>query len=525
MSDSDNEILNSDNETFEDESMDDESMDEDADILIDDDDYKDRLKPVNKIKIDPKNMFRKDGTTNVSNVNKRSFEDDNNQIMKKPKMSIKSHFFTNAIVKSYLSSISDQLTNKTIINLDQLESYFGNDIRNTYYSIAVRLRQELPKQGVCDNISKSYLSENLERGVEQPGAYVNYDTAFLVDTTLSNDIINIESAIIGLIIVQRNECNKFSNAYALKLVCSRKCQNCGIYLLGLYLYSILSHPKKSNTNLILEPIIPPSDENVEYFGPPILHMGILELAGSYITAGALCLYTKFGFTINSNLSGNNAAGMSFNCFDNSDNIAMVKRFKTDESIQNLDTLDNVINDVFDVNDEKEKIIRIVKKADPGYKKHIICEFRNKNTQRKLGELYIDLQINQKKYATLVHQSKFILNRNGDEIKPEFKQKMMTIEDEIKTINGLIDKIEGSQRNITVEELGFIGGVRSNKTNKLNINNKQTKKTSKYNKKYKTKNKYTKNNRNKNNYNKNNYNKNNRNKTKMIKITTYRRKKC
>jgi hypothetical protein len=454
---SDDEIM--DDEIIDDEIIDDEIMDEPEDILIDEDDdeYRGRLKPVKQIKFDPKNMFRKDES--ITNKKKRGIEDISTQSFKKSKIEVKSHFFTNAIVKSYLSNITDQLTNKTIINLDQLEDYFGNEIRNSYYSIAVRLRQELPKQQICANISKSYLSENLERAVEQPGAYINYDTAFLIDTSIPKDVNNIESAIIGFIIVQRNECNQFSNAYALKLICSRKCQNCGFYLLGLYLYSILSHPKKNDTKLLLEPIIQPSVENEAYFGPPILHMGILELGGSYITTSALCLYTKFGFAINENLTGTNAAGMSVNCFTNADNIGMIKRFKTDESISNPDTLINVIGDTFDIDNEKAKIIRIVRKEDPGYKKHIICEFTNKNTQRKLAELYIDLQINQKKYAVLIHQSKFILNREGDEIKPEFKNKMNVVEDQIRTIQNLINKIESSPRDMDVEELGIIGGVK------------------------------------------------------------------
>jgi hypothetical protein len=146
---------NSDDESIYDESMDD---DEEKDMLIDEEDYRGRLKPVKSFKIDPKNMFRKDESTQK----KRGLDDIPNQIIKKPKREIKSHFFTNSIINSYLNNISDQLTNKTIINLDQLESYFGNESRNSYYSIAVRLRQELPKQQLCDNISKGYFSENLE---------------------------------------------------------------------------------------------------------------------------------------------------------------------------------------------------------------------------------------------------------------------------------------------------------------------------------------------------------------------------
>jgi hypothetical protein len=472
--------IHSDNEYNDDKYNDDKYNDEeDNDIFIDEDEDKGegRLKPVKQFKIDPKNMFRRDEPNPI----KRKIEDIPDTLAKKAKPDIKSHFFTNAIVNSYLTNVSDQLTNKTIINLDQLVSYFGNDIRNTYYSIAIRLRQELPKQQICDNISKEYLSENLERAVEQPGAYVNYDTAFLVDTTIPRDINNIESAIVAFIIVQRNECNKFSNAYALKLICSRKCHYCGNYLVGLYLYAILSHPRKKDPKLLLEPIVPPDDNTEEYYGPPILHMGILELGGSYITTSALCLYTKFGFIINHELTGTNPAGMTMNCFSNSNNIGMIKRFKTDESIQNSDTLNNIIGDVFDIDAEKTKILRIVRKEDPGYKKHIICEFTNKNIQRKLGELYIDLQLNQKKYAALIHQSKFVLNRNGDEIKPEFRAKINEVENEINTIQQIINRIEDAPKNVSLEDLGLIGGFNRGLNKSVKRSNRRSNKRKKYNK--------------------------------------------
>ena len=388
------------------------------------------------------------------NDNKRTFTETELPIapeLKKIKVTGKSNFFTQTIIDIYLERVSPQLPNKTIMNIDQLLEYFGSpDISPV--DTANKLKIGIPKEDICSGIYLKYLDQVLERSIETNEMYINYDIAFIVDISIPKSIEEIEKSIIALIIVQRNECPKFANAYVLNLICSRKCFSCGNILMGLYLYTILSHPKKIDTSPKLENIIHVSDLRSEYFGPPILHMGLLELSGGYTNITALCLYTKFGFIINSNLSGHGT-----NCFIDDRNIAMIKRFKSDETEKNDDILVNIIKDSYDIETEKEKILQIVRKAEPGYQKHLICEFKDKKIQKILAELYNKIKDLQKQYAKLVLQSKFPINKIGNDFTPEFIMKIDPVKSELDQIQEKINRIESSSRDITVEELFPNGG--------------------------------------------------------------------
>ena len=149
-----------------------------------------------------------------------------------PKSKVKSNFFTKTILDLYLSNISSQLTNKTIMNLDQILEYF-NGPNITYYQIAIEIRMAIIRENICFDITNRYLEEVLERTVEKPDSYIDYDIAFIVDTSIQPDIRALGNIIISICIVQRKECNKFANAYALNLICSKKCYSCGNILLGL----------------------------------------------------------------------------------------------------------------------------------------------------------------------------------------------------------------------------------------------------------------------------------------------------
>ena len=401
-----------------------------------------------------------------------------------PKSKVKSNFFTKTILDLYLSNISSQLTNKTIMNLDQILEYF-NGPNITYYQIAIEIRMAIIRENICSDITNRYLEDVLERSVEKPDSYIDYDIAFIVDTSIQPDIRALGNIIISICIVQRKECNKFANAYALNLICSKKCYSCGNILLGLYLYTILSHPRKTDTNQRLEEIRAPENLSIPYFGPPIIHLGLLELAGrgGFTKINALCLYTKFGFVINSKLSGRYS-----NCFIDDINIAMVKRFKGDENIKNEDTLDNILQDAYDIETEKSKILRIVNKEEPGYTKHIICEFKDEKIQRLLGQLYNSLTNVEKEYANLVNQSKFPINKIGTEFTPEFLEKIQPVENQLQAIRSKIQKIEASPRDIKIENLNLEGGkIKQKNTIKPNKKNM----TVKHKKKNKTKKSKTK----------------------------------
>ena len=383
---------------------------------------------------------------------------------KKIKTAVKSNFFTKTIIDSYLLNISSQLTNKTIMNLDQLFEYFGGQDKSNY-QLAIQIRTGIIKENICSYIQKTFIEQVLERAVEQSHNYMDYDIVFIVDTTIDNKIKEIEKTIISFVIVQRRECPKFENAYALNLICSRKCYSCGNILIGLYLYTVLCHPKTSK--LRIEQIIPESDLNSEHYGPPILHLGLLEIGGGYKNINALCLYTKFGFKVNANLSGRES-----NCFIDDNNIAMIKRFNSDENIKNDDIFDNIIRDTCDIEQEKEKILKIVRKEESRYKKHIICEFKDKHIQHLLGELYNKNKNIQKIYAKLVIQSKWAINKIGNEFTPDFKSKISPVEKEMNDIKEQINRIETSSRDIKIEDLDINGGnIKKRKPRKTKKNKK------------------------------------------------------
>jgi hypothetical protein len=215
-------------------------------------------------------------------------------------------------------------------------------------------------------------------------------------------------------------------------------------------------------------------------------MGLLEISGGYKNITGLCLYSKFGFRINTKLSGNIS-----NCFLNDNNISMIKRFNSDDSTNNDDTLENIIRDEFDIENEKNKIIQIVNKENPGYKKHIICEFKDKEVQDILGKLYNELKDTQKTYSKLLIQSKWPINKIDNELTPEFKLTFEPVESKIKSIQEKINKIELSPREITIAELDLlIGGKKYRKYMKKNKSKKNKSKKNKT-KKNKTKKNKTK----------------------------------
>lgn len=443
--------------------MSDDEFDPMGKEIIDDDYNPNRLVPVKK-KI--KTTWAKPASTMSMQIQMPD--------LVKPK--VKSNFFTKTILDLYLANISGQLTNKTIMNLDQILEYF-NGPNTSYYQIAIEISNAIIREDICSDIIPRYLEIVLERTVQKPDSNIDYDIAFIVDTSMQPNIREIGNIIISLVIVQRKECNKFSNAYALNLICSKKCYSCGNILVGLYLYTILSHPRKTDYNQRVEEIRAPENLSIPYFGPPIIHLGLLEIVGGFTKTNALCLYTKFGFVINSKLSGRYS-----NCFTEDSNIAMVKRFKGDESIRNDDTFDNVLKDTYDIETEKAKIIRIVNKEVPGYTKHIICEFKDEKVQLLLGQLYNSLTNVEKEYANLVNQSKFPINKIGTELKPEFLEKIQPVENELQTIRSKIQKIEASPRDITIENMNLEGGKIKNKV-KMNKKTKK-KKTKKKNTKTK-----------------------------------------
>lgn len=254
-------------------------------------------------------------------------------------------FFTSRIINNFNQRINNGKL--TIMNLEQLLGKMNEINGNREYQNKILLQQLLPKL-VCKNMGKAYTEETIERGIK-PAEYLNYDSCFLINTQTNN----INEMFKGFLVVQRAECAKYPNVYCLKLVCALEQ---GHLLVGCYLYTILNHPNlPADFNKIkLYPIV----KNQE---TPLDKIGLLEMSASYENISALCLYTKFGFKEDKSLRGYYS-----NCFREENNLPM-------------------IIDLTKVSEDK--IIKIIKKEDEGFQKHIICQITDKKLQKLLGYLY------------------------------------------------------------------------------------------------------------------------------------------
>lgn len=122
----------------------------------------------------------------------------------------------------------------------------------------------------------------------------NYDIIVIANPEIKKkerfqDKIN---EIYGMMVVQKGECRKLPEIYAINLICANR-KDISKYLLGFYLYVIKKQPN------IHKPF------------------GILELAGKYTNISGYCAYQKFGFNHNSQLIED--------CFmdANKDNLPMI----------------------------------------------------------------------------------------------------------------------------------------------------------------------------------------------------------
>jgi hypothetical protein len=169
--------------------MSDDEFDPMGKEIIDDDYNPNRLVPVNK----------KIKTTWAKPASKLSMQIQMPDLVK-PK--IKSNFFTKTILDLYLDNISSQLTNKTIMNLDQILEYF-NGPNITDYQIAIEISNAIIRENICSDIIPRYLEIVLERTVQKPDSNIDYDIAFIVDTSMQPNIREIGNIIISLFIVKR----------------------------------------------------------------------------------------------------------------------------------------------------------------------------------------------------------------------------------------------------------------------------------------------------------------------------------
>ena len=210
-----------------------------------------------------------------------------------------------------------------------------------------------------DGINENYGASSIRRGVFDHLSYENdtFDILVVVDRNYKNvepsaitpeDFIDFKiRQIKGFIIVEKGECKKYSNRYAIKLICSTHHQ--GTLLMGLYMYTLLNNNKIDTPDKI----------------------GILELASGYNNIPGLCTYHKFGFTEDSKLYG-------YNCFKGMGSMPM----SVDLNIENNQGLSD---DIIQVTiGEKRDLFPI----DTGNKPPIISKIcmmkTDKNKQFKLA---------------------------------------------------------------------------------------------------------------------------------------------
>jgi hypothetical protein len=393
-----------------------------------------------------------------------------------------SHLFTDTIMHNFRHEINSILDGKNIMNMDELTKYFlpgeldtpENRIHVWGYFFA-----NIHDLEICQAVEVKYLTIVLKKAFNNE----NFDFAFIfsdkVDTkdeTNLEEILNSKmQTLVSFIIVERNECKKYGNAYALNYICS-KIKGTGSLLVGLYVYSIFSHPPKEAHDLIVKKIAArESDPMVEYYGPDILHMGLLELSGGYQNVPALCLYSKFGFVEDEALSG-----LTSNCFRSDINIAMRTNYPDDMTPEEI----------------RQKIVYILLGRETEFEKSKICKFRDPEMQGYIAWLYGNKKAAKIEYEKLKHQANFFINKLEDgSLKPEFKEKIDSLEGKLEKSIAKIMEIEALSSETTYAKYKQVTSTAMGKNK-----NKKTK-----GKKYKkSKNTKGKNNTNKNIKNKKSY---------------------
>lgn len=212
-------------------------------------------------------------------------------------------------------------------------------------------------------------------GSDEEEEYTEASSVSSIDEIISHRL----SGVVGFIIVELGECKTYPYGYSINLICtnSKAPAGSGSILMGLYLYTILSHPDKTDSRRITFPpgkaVInitekPSSEEDDEpkietSFSStepltPVQHYGILELASAYVNPGGLCMYEKFGFQYTESMYGPQ-------CFEDFNNLPMLIDFKTKPGYAELT-----------VEQKKQKIVNITVGTDRGFPKSKICSVRD-----------------------------------------------------------------------------------------------------------------------------------------------------
>ncbi len=343
-------------------------------------------------------------------------------------MEIYSFFYTKPIIREYYDKIRDAMPNKILFNQEDIIDYFvGNNEMKKEQAIQF-LHQSLLRSDICrGTIGPEYISRVFDKVFNSNFAIRSEcDICFILNGEIKPNATIEEkfSQIVGFCIVKRGDCAKYGKVYTLNLVCSKRGENVGSYFVGLYLYTILCHPLDASEILIAPKItkLTETDNADTYYGIPLPYIGLLELSGGYKNVPGLCLYSKFGFNIDTSLSGRGS-----NCFVDLNNLAMKNDFIGDSSIS--------------VEERKTKIVSIVKREDPGFEKHLICSIKDIDKQNEMIATFYIIKDKTSELNTLKSQAKFAINKMADgTLKSEFKEKLENKEKELIDLDEIIKNI-------------------------------------------------------------------------------------
>ena len=204
--------------------------------------------------------------------------------------------------------------------------------------------QERIDKGTYDSEGESDFEESL--GEDNDGGK-EYRNEFQIINHVKNllDKILGTQKIIAFIISELGECKLPSPKYpvqdvwSVNLICGGSGGN-GAYLISLFLFSVITGAQKGKW-------------------PPI---GVLELAGGYENIVGLCLYTKFGFKVDSSIR-------SSVCFEDYRNLPHIADFRQ-----------------LDLDSTKQMMIALITSKTPiaPFYKHPICYIKNPDLQTALA---------------------------------------------------------------------------------------------------------------------------------------------
>jgi hypothetical protein len=234
-------------------------------------------------------------------------------------------FFKKEIVENFQTKLGGKIKIKD----NDLKLYTIEDILNFVKQkkeneeekdLIKKIIDFLVENDICKgSIEKEYLGVSLANGINRAH---NHDIAFIANTSIEKTFLLTN--IVGFIVVEFGECKSYPFAYSIKLICG---SGTGSFLMGLYLYTILSyHDKKDEVKLQKKDLA-------------ISHIGVLELADAYTNPGGLCMYEKFGFAYDHTMTNPD-------CFDDVANLPMI--LKIQEKYKDCNNIEGIQQCIIDI---------------------------------------------------------------------------------------------------------------------------------------------------------------------------------